>query len=234
MGATAAFFLHLVLGVACASVALAACRTPESARRFARGFQLWCLLLALAALSGVAIVSLLPASPLADTSRGLLRIVGYLGWLVVGTAVVAGLLAALGRVRDRSADAGAIATAAFTRSPALSAGLAIYVASAFFGFEIGKAAHDAEMRQFFVGSGYPVWFMYAVMAAEIAGALALLARRARFIAACWLGAVMIGAIATHVRNGDPFSDSLDAVRMLILVVCIATLELTHRSAASRK
>jgi hypothetical protein len=34
---------------------------------------------------------------------------------------------------------------------------------------------------------------------------------------------MLGAMATHARNGDPFSDSLDAARMLLLVASIAVL-----------
>lgn len=227
MEATTAFFLYLALGTVCGFAAIAVCRTSEAALRLAVGFRLLCLILALAGLIGVLAVSLMPASPLAGAARIGLRIVGYLGWLVVGTAVAAALLAA---IRDVRAGAGTSATHAFATSPALSTGLAIYVACAFFGFEIGKAAHDAEMRQFFVGSGYPIWFMYAVMAAEVAGALVLLAQRTRFFAACWLGAVMAGAIVTHVRNGDPFSDSLDAVRMLILVVCIATLGLKRRTA----
>lgn len=220
MGATASFFLYLLLATLCAGAAIVACRTRGSAQRFVNGFRWLCVILALVGVLGVAAVSL-PASPTADPVRLLLRIVGYLGWLVVGTAVAAALLAVF---RSKAA-----ATRAFTAAPALSAGLAFYVALAFFGFEVGKAAHDAEMRQFFVGSGYPVWFMYAVMAAEIAGALGLLVARTRSLAACWLGAVMVGAIATHMRNGDPFSDSLDAVRMLILVGCIATLGLKRRT-----
>lgn len=228
MEATTAFFLYLMLGTVCAFAAIAACRTPEAALRLANGIRLLCLILALTGLIGVLAVSLLPGSSVAGGARTLLRIVGYLGWLVVGTAVSAALLAT---IRGGRANTGTSATRSFIASPALSSGLAIYVACAFFGFEIGKAAHDAEMRQFFVGSGYPIWFMYAVMAAEIAGALALLARSTRLIAAGWLCAVMVGAIATHSRNGDPFSDSLDALRMLILAGCIAVLELRRKATA---
>lgn len=223
MNATVVFFLYLLFAVICTSAAILACRTPGAAQRLADGFRWLCAALAVAGVVGVATVSL-PASPLADPARSMLRIVGHLGWLVVGTAVSAALLAAIRR--------GAAATIRFTTSSALIVGLSLYVAFAFFGFEIGKAAHDAEMRQFFASSGYPIWFMYAVMAAEIVGALALLVPRTRFIAACWLGAVMVGAIGTHARNGDPFSDSLDALRILILVGCIAILE-SKRGAAAR-
>lgn len=97
---------------------------------------------------------------------------------------------------------------------------------------MGKAAHDAEMRTFFLSSGYGVGFMYGVMAAEIAGAIGLLFLRSRRVASSGLLMLMFGAIATHVRNGDPFSDSLDAARMLLLVASIALVEWLDRTAAA--
>lgn len=218
MDVTTAFFTYLLLAAAVTSAVIATNKAPSAVRRLAAGFRHLCTLLALLGVLGLALVVLAPS--VAVPTRTLLRIVGYLGWLVVGTGVSAAFLAMVQRKSD--------AKPTFAASLAVSTGLAIYTAFAFFGFEIGKAAHDAEMRQFFIGSGYPTWFMYAVMAAEIAGAVALLVRRTRLIAACWLGAVMVGAITTHARNGDPFSDSLDAVRMLILVACIATLEWRRR------
>ena len=39
-------------------------------------------------------------------------------------------------------------------------------------------------------------------------------------------AIMAGAIRTHAHNGDPFSDSLEAVHLLILLACIVTIRLT--------
>ncbi len=42
--------------------------------------------------------------------------------------------------------------------------------------DIGKLAHDSDMRQFFLQSGYTIWFMYFIMAAETAGAIGLLLR----------------------------------------------------------
>lgn len=218
MEQTGAFFLYLLLATFVAGTVIVLLRTRDSAERLAQGFRWLAALLALAGLLGVAAISLAPQHPIAGVVRPALRIVGQLGWLVVGTAIASALLAGSRRG----------AASAFAGSPALVTGLALYVALAFFGFEIGKAAHDGEMRQFFTASGYPVWFMYAVMAAEIAGASALLAARTRLVAACWLGMVMIGAIATHARNGDPFSDSLDAVRMLLLVACIAVHDARHR------
>ena len=65
--------------------------------------------------------------------------------------------------------------------------------------------------------------MYAVMAFETMGAIALLVPRLRTAAAMVLALIMLGAIATHARNGDPFADSLDALRMLLVAACILLL-----------
>lgn len=41
--------------------------------------------------------------------------------------------------------------------------------------------------------------------------------------------VMVGAVATHLRNGDPFSDSHDAVLQLVyLALLAAALTLNRR------
>ncbi len=81
------------------------------------------------------------------------------------------------------------------------------------------------MRQFFLQSGYTVGFMYFIMAAETLGAIGLLLRRTVLPAAVGLMAIMAGAIRTHAHNGDPFSDSLEAVHLLILLACIVTIRL---------
>jgi len=226
MDAPATFLLCATLAALGAIAIIAASATSASASRFARTFRRFCLALAITGLVGVVVVSL-PFPTIASAVRVVLRITGYLGWLVVGMALSATFLAIAGRVRGRKPIDDGSASHDFEASSVFGASLSIYVAFAFFGFEVGKAAHDAEMRQFFLASGYPIWFMYVVMSVEIAGALALLTQRMRPIAAVLLGAVMVGAIATHWRNGDPFPDSLDALRMLLLVACFPVLEWQH-------
>ena len=178
-----------------------------------------CIVDAVAGLFGVVAVTF-HWPPSEVPYRAVIDGVAMVGQLVTGVAV-ASAMAAWWFGQRRMA-------AAFVASRRLVAGLAWYVALAFAGFEIGKAAHDAEMRQFFLGSGYAVTFMYVVMAVEIIGALGLLVARLRIAAAVLLGLVMLGAIATHARNGDPFSDSLDAVRMLLLVASITVLGVYQR------
>ena len=169
-----------------------------------------CLLLGLAWLAGVALLPVVP-----DAMKNLLRQLTSgtvsLGPWLVGMAAVATVDAA----RQRSHGTQAAAR--------LAAALSVYVALNFIGFEIGKALHDAQMRQFFQASGYPVWSMYAVMAVESLCAFALLLRPLRPVAAAVLALMMLGAIATHVRNGDPFGDALDALRMLLAAACVLLL-----------
>jgi len=128
-----------------------------------------------------------------------------------------------------AAWAGAVGSMRFGR--AVAAAVACYIALAFIGFEIGKIAHDAEMREFFRASGLPLPLMYAVLLVETAAACALLINWRRLRAAAVLCVVMIGAVGTHVSNGDPAIDSLDAVRMFTL--CAALLMLEFRLASHR-
>jgi hypothetical protein len=79
------------------------------------------------------------------------------------------------------------------------------------------------MRQFFASSGLPIWFMYAVMAVESAAAIGLLMARTRAPSAATLLVIMLGAVGTHLRNGDAIQDSHDALRMLVLLATILLL-----------
>jgi uncharacterized membrane protein YphA (DoxX/SURF4 family) len=214
-------FLASLAAITLATLVLLSNRhEPAWAHRLVRGFAVLCIVDALIDLFGVVVVTFrLPLS--ATFYRAVIGDTMMVGQLIVAVGTAAAL--AVWWFRDRRM------TVAFAASRWPVAGLAWYVALAFAGFEIGKAAHDAEMRQFFLGSGYPVAFMYVVMAVEVVGALGLLFARLRVAAAVLLGLVMLGAIATHARNGDPFSDSLDALRMLLLVAAIAVLGLYQRS-----
>jgi uncharacterized membrane protein YphA (DoxX/SURF4 family) len=112
------------------------------------------------------------------------------------------------------------ASRSFVQLPYLLSGLCLSVAISFIGTEIGKVAHDAGMRQFFAQSGYSVWFLYFIIVAETVGAVGLLVPKTMLPAAFGLSVVMIGAIRTHLHNHDPFSDSLEALHLLMLLACI--------------
>lgn len=107
----------------------------------------------------------------------------------------------------------------------ISTGLSGYLATCFAGFEIGKLTHDAEMRAFFLSSGYSIAFMYVVMAMETIASIGLLIETFRRFAAAALCLIMLGAIATHYWNGDGWVDSLDAIRMAVLSFIIFAIGL---------
>jgi uncharacterized membrane protein YphA (DoxX/SURF4 family) len=208
MTETAQFFLLVALSAALVAGAILAIRDPRTADARARAFFWLCVF--------AGAVVLLERAGIAD---GLLRSVrpieqayALVRWIVLGAAAASAILVIAAPER-----------APFARSPWTLRGLCASTALGFFTIEAGKLAHDAEMREFFTASGYPVALMYAVMAAEVLGALGLLVARTRLYAAAGLALLMLGAIGTHAKNGDPFSDSLDAVRMLVLLGGIAVL-----------
>jgi hypothetical protein len=230
MGETSTFLLLTAAATLAISGMLLCNRAVVRARAFARGFYFLSVALSLAALALVLAGTFgLPEGP---AHSRLLRILLFRGWIVVGVGISTTLLLALSasaRVRVLASDA----LRAFLTSAYVVRGLCFSVSISFFCTEIGKLAHDAEMRQFFLQSGYAVWFMYFIMAAETAGAIGLFVPRMRLPAALGLIAVMAGAIATHARNHDPFSDSLEALHLLILLGCIVVIGLLRRTIAFR-
>ena len=63
------------------------------------------------------------------------------------------------------------------------------------------AALDFEV-QAFTRWGYPLWFMFAIGAAEAAVAAGLLMRRLSAMAAAALSGLMLGAVGTHVIHAE--------------------------------
>lgn len=78
------------------------------------------------------------------------------------------------------------------------------------------AGMDFEI-QAFTRWGYPLWFMYAIGATEVAGAAALLVRRLSALAAAALAALMAGAVGTHMIHAEW---GMSAVAMAILALAV--------------
>ena len=206
---TPSFFLLLGIWTGAAAAAMLALRSRRAAGLAAGGFLALCAIPAAAVLLvrvGV-LAGVLPDAPATEGAYALAR------WPVLGVAAAGAVLSLRGRG----------SAACLARSPLVLRGLCLFTALGYLAIEAGKLAHDAEMREFFTGSGYPVVMMYAVMAAETLGAVGLLVPRTRLPAAAGLSVLMLGAIGTHLKNGDPLSDSLDAVRFLVLLAAIAAL-----------
>lgn len=111
------------------------------------------------------------------------------------------------------------ATAIKAQSVALLAA-GLLIAGKFVLFEIGKLRHRAEMENFFRISGYPTWLHYGVVVLELIGAAGVLVpvRRIRTAAAAGLLAIMGAAIATHLHNRDPLSDTYDALLQALYLI----------------
>jgi uncharacterized membrane protein YphA (DoxX/SURF4 family) len=199
-------------------------RSAPVSRKMARAFYLLSLLLSLAALTNTLLV-VSGLLSLNGTSLPIFRALIYRLSLVIGTGLgstVLMLANTLGHSKWRGTSE---AVRSFISSPYLLKGICLSVSISYFAIEIGKAGNDAVMRQFFLESGYPIWFMYFIMVAEVLGSIGLLLAKTVIPAASGLIMIMLGAIYTHYRNGDPFSDSLEAVHHLALLVCILIITL---------
>lgn len=160
-------------------------------------------------------------------STTLLLVLIYRGWIVIGTALGSVLLMLVDQGAGPSFRKRDVIRS-FISSPFLLRGLCLSVSISFICTEIGKLSHDADMRQFFLQSGYPLWFLYFVITAESVGALGLLFPRTRMAAAFGLALIMVGAISTHLHNRDPFSDALEALHLLLLLTCIVLIRFSAK------
>lgn len=101
--------------------------------------------------------------------------------------------------------------------------ISITVANSFLLATVGKSTNMPYMIGFFKQSGYAVWFLYFVMAAESVCALGILLHfkwKTGIYASMGLMLIMFGAVYTHLRNRDPFSDSYAAISELISLMLI--------------
>lgn len=81
-----------------------------------------------------------------------------------------------------------------------------------------------NMREEFAAYGLPAWMVAVVGVLKVGAALALIAgiwyRPIVLPAALLLGALMLGALAMHVKIHDPLRKAAPAAAMLALVVLI--------------
>jgi uncharacterized membrane protein YphA (DoxX/SURF4 family) len=221
---TASFILFTLIATLIVFVLILWNHSIGAAEKMARAFYILCLFLGVTALIHV-ILSISGATPV-NRAYSLFRRVHFnAGWFIIGTGVSSVVLSVLNVLWPFRPQVTSEAVRSFIYSQRLLKGLCLSVSLSFFSIEIGKSGHDMEMRQFFLESGYTVWFMYLIMALEILGAIGLFISRAIVPSALGLMILMSGAIYTHYRNNDPFSDSLDAFRLLILLTCVIILKL---------
>jgi uncharacterized membrane protein YphA (DoxX/SURF4 family) len=108
--------------------------------------------------------------------------------------------------------------------------------SFFFVVSIGKMRNAAEMEQFFIQSGYPASFNYVIIGVECVFSLAMIWHyklRTGLVSAIVLMGVMLGAIITHAKNGDPLEASYDAFAQLLILCLLTALFIVEKRYAGR-
>jgi uncharacterized membrane protein YphA (DoxX/SURF4 family) len=83
-----------------------------------------------------------------------------------------------------------------------------------------------NMREEFAAYGLPTWFMWVVGGLKVSLAILLIVglwvNTVSRPAAIGVAVLMLGAIAMHVKVGDPLRKSLPATSLLLLCLFIAT------------
>lgn len=223
MGETSAFLLLTLVATALVTTCLLANQSITRAHAMARAFYIFSVAVSLAALLYI-LAGELRMLPEREAYLRWLRPLLFRGWIVIGVGVSSAVLVVWNALCPPR-HAGGAAVRSFITSPYVVKGLCFSVALSFFCTEIGKLGRLADMRQFFLQSGYAEWFLYFIMIAETLGAIGLFVRRAQIPAAVGLMLIMAGAIRTHAHDGDPFSDSLEALHLLVLLLCIVIIRL---------
>ena len=97
---------------------------------------------------------------------------------------------------------------------------AVFLAAA--GMKLAAVPFEVEG---FARFGYAPWFMVAIGAAQFVGAALLWIRGWTGLAALGLGAMMVGAVASHLRAGDPVAMAVPA---MVLAVVLAGMAFARR------
>lgn len=118
-------------------------------------------------------------------------------------------------------------------------GLSIQLGIAFIGGAVEQYNDVTDILKFFLTSGYTGWFMHLILCIELAGGILLLFRLrfySKLSTVTILLAVMVGAMCTHFKRGDPFNYAIAsmelAVKCLILLLIILPLRLPFSSPRS--
>lgn len=84
----------------------------------------------------------------------------------------------------------------------------------------GASKFSTEMTEQFVNWGYPSFMSYITGGLEILAAIGLFIPKFRRFAAMGLIAIMIGAVGTHLKVGDPIAKAGPALMYAIWAVII--------------
>lgn len=153
-----------------------------------------------------------------------------LGYLIFGYLVIDALI----KLKTAPAADDKLVLQKLIRATLL--GISIVTGNMFIITTFGKAQHLGEMLAFFKNSGYAVWFLYFIMIVEPLCGLGILFHfklKTGVMATAGLMLIMIGAVYTHWRNNDPFSDSCAAVTQFIILSLMLILYYFEKKANTK-
>lgn len=84
-------------------------------------------------------------------------------------------------------------------------------------------ARPGAVKRDFARWGYPAWFQLLCGALELSSAALLFGQHTRVLGLSLAGAIMLGAIATLVRNREPFRHLAPALTFSALIVVTVAL-----------
>mgnify|MGYP001054428215 CR=1 FL=1 len=104
----------------------------------------------------------------------------------------------------------------------LVVGLQVLLAVFFFVPGVMKLLGNPELVAVFAGFGYSTEFMYFIGVAEVLGVLGILIGswvhpRIPTLAIGGLMIIMVGAVYSHLTNGDPFVAAIPAIVNIVLL-----------------
>ncbi|MFC0582463.1 DoxX family protein [Micrococcoides hystricis] len=95
---------------------------------------------------------------------------------------------------------------------------------------IQKLMGDANALAPFTDFSWPIWFAYTIGVIEVAGAALLIFPKTRIASAVLLAAVMIGAAATNIANGNADYIWLNITLFVALLFLVGQRQETLRNA----
>lgn len=135
-----------------------------------------------------------------------------LGYLMLGYLLINILLSCIAADADEDNHLVKKNVDSTLRAVTILTGLSFIVASYW------KLEHFCKMTFFFTSSGYTVWFLYVIVAAEALGGLGMILHfklKTGPAAAAGLMLIMIGVLYTYNHNKAPFAESYAAINQLI-------------------
>jgi putative oxidoreductase len=98
--------------------------------------------------------------------------------------------------------------------------LTVLVSLSFIGAGAPKLAGSAQFVETFTRFGYPLWFLYVTGFIEVLGGVLLLVPRTATLGAGLLAGTMVGAVATHLKVGDPVTQVIPPIVLGVLAVIV--------------